>query len=55
MLFIKNFVDWIKLKIQLDGNQRFPKFEEGDIWWCHLGENVGYEQNGKNKNSCVLS
>jgi mRNA interferase MazF len=25
----------------------YPKFEEGQIWWCYLGENIGHEENGK--------
>lgn len=25
-------------------------FHEREIWWCSLGVNVGYEQDGKNKN-----
>jgi mRNA-degrading endonuclease toxin of MazEF toxin-antitoxin module len=47
MSFIKNFSDWFRLKPNLDANPKFPKFEEGDVWWCHLGENIGYEENGK--------
>lgn len=25
-------------------------FHEREIWWCSFGINIGYEQNGKNKN-----
>lgn len=25
-------------------------FHEREIWWCSLGVNIGYEQDGKNKN-----
>ena len=45
--FIKNFTDWFKLKPKLEGNQRYPVFREGEVWWCHLGENIGHEENGK--------
>jgi len=24
-------------------------YREKEIWWCHLGVNVGYEQDGKNE------
>jgi mRNA interferase MazF len=51
MIFIKNFVDWFKLKPILDQNLKFPKFEEGEVWWFHLGENIGYEENGKGDKS----
>lgn len=46
-MFIKNFLDWFQLKPKLDQNQKYPKFEEGDVWWCHLGSNIGYEEDGK--------
>lgn len=26
-----------------------PLFKEGEIWWCHFGENIGMEMNGKNE------
>lgn len=45
--FIKNFVDWFKLKPKLDQNLKIPVFREGEVWWCHLGENIGFEENGK--------
>ena len=45
--FIKNFAGWFVVKPELENTNQFPKFEEGDVWWCHLGENIGYEENGK--------
>lgn len=24
-----------------------PLFKENEIWWCHVGENIGVEINGK--------
>ena len=47
--FIKNFTDWFKIKPELDSYQKYPKFEEGEVWWCHLGENIGHEENGKGR------
>ena len=47
MSFVKNFLTWFQLKPELDNIQKYPKFEEGDVWWCHLGENIGFEENGK--------
>lgn len=36
------------MKISLEnGEAVLPHFNEGEIWWCSLGENVGTEINGK--------
>ena len=41
-------MEWIGLKERLDSSEHQPPlFKEGEIWWCHLGENVGIEANGK--------
>jgi mRNA interferase MazF len=46
--FAKNFVDWFNLKPKLDiSNNQPPLVDEGQIWWCHLGENIGTEISGK--------
>lgn len=48
MTFIKDFVNWIKLKIKLnDSSHKPPLFKEGEIWWSSIGENVGCEISGK--------
>ena len=45
---IKHFIDWILTKIIIDKTQRNALvINEGQVYWCFLGENVGYEQNGK--------
>ena len=45
---IKRFLEWIGLKEKLHNTEYVPPFfKEGEIWWCHLGENVGTEMNGK--------
>lgn len=47
---IKRFLEWIGLKTQLHlGSQKMPFVREGEIWWASLGENVGFEINGKSK------
>lgn len=47
---IKIFFDWTKLKISIHSSEikKFPKKRE--IWWASLGQNIGVEINGKNKN-----
>ncbi|MEI7511570.1 MAG: type II toxin-antitoxin system PemK/MazF family toxin [Candidatus Peregrinibacteria bacterium] len=46
--FFKNFQHWFGLKPSLDSKNHKPPFvSEGQIWWCHLGENIGTEISGK--------
>ena len=46
--FVKNFNDWFELKPKLDTKSvRPPLFDEGQVWWCHCGENIGTEISGK--------
>ena len=45
----KNFADWFELKPAIHYKGILREFKEGDVWWCALGENVGIEINGKNK------
>lgn len=48
MTVIKRFLEWIKIKSGLDKKEHAPPlFKEGEIWWCHFGENIGTEMNGK--------
>ncbi len=45
---IKRFLEWIGVKEKLHAHESKPPFfKEGEIWWCHWGENVGTEMNGK--------
>ena len=44
---IKHFKEWIGLKEKIHFSNSAPKINEGDIWWCGCGENVGIEINGK--------
>ncbi len=36
--------EWIEAK----NNKIY--FKEGEVWWAHLGVNIGYEMNGKGTN-----
>jgi len=48
MEIIKNFLEWFKVKEKIDKSQnKIPLFNEGEIWWCMVGENVGIEIGGK--------
>ncbi len=49
-MHIKKFLEWIGLKEKLHSKlQKIPHVSEGQIWWASLGENIGFEINGKSK------
>jgi len=45
----KNFDRWNSLKKQLTKKKVKFYFYEKEVWWCSLGMNIGFEENGKNK------
>lgn len=44
----KNLLGWHKKKIEIIQKQIIPDFNQRDIWWCSIGLNIGYEEDGKN-------
>ncbi len=49
-MHIKKFLEWIGLKERLHVKIcKAPYVNEGEIWWASVGENVGFEINGKSK------
>ncbi len=44
---VKYFIDWIITKIIIDKSENVALINEGEVYWCSLGENIGFEQNGK--------
>lgn len=38
---------WMSKKIKVDLSTCRPFFHESEIWWCKLGVNIGFEQDGK--------
>lgn len=46
----KKFDLWIDKKKELHYKKREAYFRQRQIWWCSLGVNVGFEQDGKNSN-----
>ena len=42
----KDFKRWHDKKSQIDEIEKRPFFHEQEIWFCHLGVNVGFEQDG---------
>jgi len=46
---LKDFDKWNELKKKLHIREEKILFHEREIWWCSLGENIGFEENGKNE------
>src|SRR5437667_236634 len=46
----KDFDRWNKTKKKLNAEVEPLYFREGEIWWVHLGVNIGYEIDGKREN-----
>jgi mRNA interferase MazF len=46
---INEFDKWNIDKQNINKFNKNRKYHAGDIWWCNLGQNIGYEQNGTGK------
>ncbi len=46
---MKNSDEWNEIKKEIDKQEKYLKFNKRDIFFMYVGENVGYEQNGKGK------
>lgn len=44
----KDFDGWNKAKQQTHASSNGTFFHEREVWWCSLGVNIGFEQDGKN-------
>lgn len=42
----KDFKKWHDKKSQINEIEKRPFFHEQEIWFCHLGANIGFEQDG---------
>ena len=45
----KDFKKWHSKKEKLDGTESRTLFQEREVWWCAIGANIGYEQDGGKK------
>ena len=45
----QDFDKWNELKKNLNTREEKILFHEREIWWCSLGVNIGFEENGKNE------
>ncbi len=46
----KYFWDWHQIKQGINNESKRPYYHEREIWWCSMGLNVGFEQDGKGRN-----
>lgn len=46
---MKDYKDWHGVKTEIENQGKEKKFREREIWWCSLGENIGFEQDGKHE------
>lgn len=48
----KNYKNWFKKKEKFNNNNHNNSvyFRKKEMWWCALGCNIGFEQDGKNEN-----
>lgn len=44
----KDFDAWNEEKKRLQNTNLVLFFHEREVWWCKLGVNIGFEQDGKN-------
>ncbi len=44
---MKKFDEWNEVKKQVVTRSNIIQFKEREIYWASVGENVGFEQNGK--------
>ena len=44
---MKKFNEWNEVKKQVDERKISINFKEREIYWVSIGENIGFEQNGK--------
>ena len=45
----KDFRRWHQRKTKLHEEKLRPFFHVREVWWCSLGANVGFEQDGKGR------
>lgn len=43
------FDEWNELKKELDNNKKIVIPKEREVYWASIGENIGFEQNGKSE------
>lgn len=44
---MKKFDEWNDVKKRTDNKHIIPQIRQREIYWANIGENIGFEQNGK--------
>lgn len=44
---MKTFTNWHKIKIEVEKKENRVYFQSRDVFFCSIGENVGFEQDGR--------
>lgn len=44
---IRDYVGWYKLKADIEKAESDKLFHAREVWWCSLGANIGFEEDGK--------
>jgi mRNA-degrading endonuclease toxin of MazEF toxin-antitoxin module len=47
----KKFDDWNESKKYIHGDGMSKFYHDREVWWCSLGVNIGFEQDGTNKDA----
>jgi mRNA interferase MazF len=47
---LKDFDKWNNKKKEIDFAVKSTPFHEREVWWCTMGVNVGFEEDGKHEN-----
>ncbi len=45
----KDFWRWHTKKVQINETEGRALFQEREVWWCALGTNIGFEQDGSSE------
>ncbi len=46
---IKDYEKWMPVKAALNNAENRPLYKEREVFWVSIGENVGFEEDGKNE------
>ncbi len=46
---MKKFDNWNEVKKQIDNKTKISIPKEREVYWASIGENIGFEQNGKSE------
>ena len=48
---MKDFDEWNTLKKEINNGKAHKLYHTREVWWCYVGKNVGFEQDGPGRKS----